>query len=147
MEVVVAPLHSSERATTMLAMYLALVVLMLVAIACGSSEPNRGVPRFAAGEAEALVQAMVIARAADISEARVLTLSPECSGLLRTRFQTTTASYSGQGVWSVESGTVDMRSFGTTTLKWKVFEFSGVAVPMNPGARFVMQCRNMIIHS
>ena len=125
-------------------MYLALALLMLVAIACGSPEPveptpTPDVPMFAEGEAEALVEAIVFAKNSARSGA-----STSCEPLVQATwgfiFGTTTASYLGQQVWSVVQDTRIIDS-ATTTLEWKVFEFSGVVQGTSEEAEQAMLCR------
>jgi hypothetical protein len=134
-------------------MYLALAILMLVAIACGSPEPveptpTPDVPSFAKGEARALVRADMIGKIGNRNYAL------ECDESIKNArteviYETsTTASYLGQQVWSVKSNPFTSPGFGsdgrpgdsgTTTLDWKVYEFSGVVEPASYITVFAME--------
>ena len=119
----------------------AFALIVLAAIACGSTEPVQptpDVPLFAEGEAEALVEAAVVARLADFDRF-------DCSEKLRTALiglllGTTTASYLGQRAWSVVSDPFELQPGATTTLEWKVYEFSRVVQPTNHATVSAMAC-------
>ena len=131
-------------------MYLALAILMLAAIACGSPEPveptpTPDVPLFAEGEAEALVGSVVFDRFGDARREGGGFATTFCKDDLKAAHRvfvlgTTTASYLGKGVWSVVSDPVKSGENQTVTFQWKVYEFSGVVQPTTLSAEHAMEC-------
>ena len=128
-------------------MYLALAILMLAAIACGSPEPveptpTPDVPSFAKGEARALVKAKII----DLIHGSHPTYCGEGMVQGRSNFiysTSTSESYLGQQTWSVKSDPFRWDSgiiTATSTLEWKVYEFSGVVDPTNTVTLAAMVC-------
>ena len=119
----------------------AFALLVLAAVACGSTdsvEPTPDVPRFADGEAVALVKERIIAELRGPRSFKCIEEVYEAKGeFLR---GTTTASYLGDGVWWVTSDPFSLSRFETTTMAWKVYEFSGVVEPANEGTVSTMGC-------
>ena len=120
-------------------MYLALALLMLVAIACGSPEPvepTPDVPLFAEGEAEAIVWTHIIERKIGIgSQSETLRsrlqlcLDARGSQLRAFGNGSTTSQYLGNRLWSVTAEVVE-ESFDQS-LAWEVFETSFTVTPSN----------------
>lgn len=105
-------------------------------------------PLFAEGEAEALVNSVILERFAGVinavSAGGASSRTPLCFEPLETAINaflngSTTSQYLGQHVWAVGADTVDP-DYGTSTLAWRVFEFSGAVNPMNSDTTFAMQC-------
>ena len=120
-------------------MYLALAILMLAAIACGSPEPveptpTPDVPAFAQGEAEAVLYAYLRTRpncgygrkypvSWDVSNPRVFHWSYELA--------TTTSAYLGYGEWIISTDIPDYIGYmerlvrkGIPGASWRVYETS-----------------------
>ena len=126
-------------------MYLALAILMLAAISCGSPEPveptpTPDVPLFAEGEAVALVEAKI--NAAIRAEGGYNCSDELITAWVGVLYQTTTASsYLGGHIWLVTSDPFEYKNSTTSRLlSWKVYEYSLLVQPTNVDTQIAMKC-------
>jgi hypothetical protein len=99
------------------------------------------VPRFAEGEAVALVEAEIVLTEDSRNSTASAYFCTRRTLLNDVLYATTTASsYLGQGVWAVSSELFETKIYGDTSFEWKVYEFSGVVQPTNWITTHSMRC-------